>query len=265
MLRLAAFVYGVTVYAFMFLIFLYLFGFLGNFLVPKSINSGPTISLGAAFVINVILIAAFSIPHSVMARPGFKQWWTRIVPNTIERSTYVLIASLLMALMFWQWQPMTQIIWQADAVWAQGVMWGLFVLGIVILFASTFIINHFDLFGLRQVFLNLKQKPYTGLNFKVTYFYKFVRHPLYVGWFLIFWATPTMTLGHLVLAIGMSVYMLIAIRYEERDLEQFHGEAYTNYKQEVPMLIPRLDKVHATIESAQVEEVNTGTRFTPQS
>lgn len=246
--RFIAFIYGVGTYALMFLTFLYLFGFLANVIVPKSIDAGPTASLSMALLINVVLIVVFGIPHSVMARPGFKQWWTRIVPETVERTTYVLVATLLMILLFWQWQPMTQVIWQANAVWAQGILWGLYCLGIVVLFASTFIIDHFDLFGLRQVTLNFMQKPYTNLGFKVTFFYKFVRHPLYVGWLLIFWATPNMTLGHLIFAIGMSAYILIAIRYEERDLEQFHGADYANYKRRVPMLIPQFGKVHETVK-----------------
>lgn len=254
--RFIAFFYGVATYFFMFLTFLYLFGFLANVVVPKSIDSGITNSVGMAFAINFVLIALFGISHSVMARPGFKKWWTRFVPNTVERTTYVLIASLLMMLFFWQWQPITQVIWQANAVWAQAIFWGFFCLGIVVLFASTFIIDHFDLFGLRQVTLNLMQQPYTNQSFKVTFFYKFVRHPLYVGWFLIFWATPTMTLGHLVFAVGMSAYILIAIGYEERDLEQFHGADYTNYKRRVPMLIPQFGKVHETIKARPNEPVH---------
>lgn len=249
MSRLIAFVYGVVTYAIMFLTFLYLFGFLANFLVPKGIDSGSAASLGAALFINLALILLFGVPHSVMARPAFKKRWTQIIPKTVERTTYVLIATLVMILMFWLWQPMPQIIWQVDAVWARTLLWGVFLLGIVVLFASTFIINHFDLFGLRQVTLNLLQKPYSNLGFKVTFFYKFVRHPLYVGWFLIFWATPDMTLGHLVFAIGMSAYILIAIRYEEQDLETFHGQDYVNYKQRVPMLIPSVGKVHETVKA----------------
>jgi protein-S-isoprenylcysteine O-methyltransferase Ste14 len=240
----------------MFLTFLYLFGFLANVVVPKSIDSGIVNSTGIAFAINLLLIALFGISHSVMARPGFKKWWARFVPNTVERTTYVLIASLIMMLFFWQWQPMTQVIWQVNAVWAQGIFWGFFCLGIVVLFASTFIIDHFDLFGLRQVTLNLMQRSYTHKSFKVTFFYKFVRHPLYVGWLLIFWATPTMTLGHLMFAVGMSAYILIAIRYEERDLEQFLGADYANYKSRVPMLIPQLGKVHETVKARPNELIH---------
>jgi protein-S-isoprenylcysteine O-methyltransferase Ste14 len=166
----------------------------------------------------------------------------------------VLASTLLMILLFWQWQPMTQVVWQAQATWANGLSWSLFVLGIAVLFASTFVIDHFDLFGLRQVTLNLKQKPYTNHAFKVTFFYKFVRHPIYVGWFLIFWATPTMTLGHLLTAVGMSTYILIAIGFEERDLVKYHGQTYENYRRRVPMLIPRLGMVHETVKPSPVEQ-----------
>jgi protein-S-isoprenylcysteine O-methyltransferase Ste14 len=254
MARFTAFIYGVATYALMFLTFLYLFAFLADFQVPKTIDSGATLSPLLAALINLALITAFTVPHSFMARPAFKEWWTRFVPKPIERTTYVLVSTLLMILLFWQWQPMPQVIWQFEAAWAQALSWGLFALGIVVLFAATFVIDHFDLFGLRQVTLNLKQKPYTYHPFKVTYFYKFVRHPIYVGWFLIFWATPTMTLGHLLTALGMSSYMLIAIAYEERDLLKFHGEAYANYRRRVPMLIPHVGKVHETVKAQPAEQ-----------
>jgi protein-S-isoprenylcysteine O-methyltransferase Ste14 len=254
MARFAAFIYGVATYALMFLTFLYLFAFLANFQVPKTIDSGAPISPVLAALINLSLIALFAVPHSVMARPAFKQWWTQFIPKPIERTTYVLASTLLMILLFWQWQPMTQVVWQAQTTWANGLSWSLFVLGIVVLFASTFVIDHFDLFGLRQVTLNLKQKPYTNHAFKVTFFYKFVRHPIYVGWFLIFWATPTMTLGHLLTAVGMSTYILIAIGFEERDLVKYHGKTYENYRRRVPMLIPRLGTVHETVKPCPVEQ-----------
>jgi len=260
MSRFIAFIYGVLCYALMFLTFLYLFGFLANLIVPKGLDDGPATSLGMAFVINVVLIALWGAPHSIMARPGFKHWWTRIIPKSVERSTYVLVSSLLMILLFWQWQPMTQVIWQAGATWSEGILWALYCFGIVLLFASTFVIDHFDLFGLRQITLNLMQKPYTHPGFKVTFFYKFVRHPLYVGWFLIFWATPNMTLGHLMFAIGMSAYILIAVRYEERDLVRFLGENYTNYQRRVPMFVPRPGKVHETVKAGTAGEVRTSMR-----
>ena len=248
MKRITAFIYGTASYLAMFISLLYLFGFLASVGVPKGINDGQATPLVLAFVINTGLILLFGLQHSVMARPAFKQWWTRYVPKTVERSTYVLLSAGIFYLLFWQWRPMPGVIWNLESSAAQITMWTLYVLGIALLFASTFVINHFDLFGLRQVWLNLTNKPYTYLKFKVTWFYKFVRHPLYVGWFMIFWATPLMTLGHLLLAIGMSAYILIAIRYEERDLETFHGEAYRQYRKKVPMLIPRPGKVHATVK-----------------
>ncbi len=246
--RIAAFIYGVATYLLMFVTFLYLFAFLANIGVPKGVDDGAAMPFALALIINIGLIVLFGVQHSVMARPGFKKWWTRIVPKPIERSTYVLISTLLFILLFWVWQPMTAVIWNVEAPWAQAAVWGVFALGIVLLFASTFMINHFDLFGLRQIWLNLTKKPYTYLKFKVTFFYKFVRHPLYVGWFMIFWATPQMTVGHLLLAIGMSAYILIAIRYEERDLVKFLGETYREYQRKVPMLIPSPGKVHDTVK-----------------
>jgi protein-S-isoprenylcysteine O-methyltransferase Ste14 len=246
--RIIALFYGIFTYAIMFLTFLYLFAFLANFLVPKTVDSGEPGPWITALLMNIALILLFGLPHSVMARPAFKDWWTKFVPRSVERSTYVLVATGSTILLFWLWRPMTTVIWQVGSSAGQVLLWGLFVLGIFVLFASTFIIDHFDLFGLRQVFLNLRQKPYTHHSFSVTFFYKFVRHPLYVGWLLIFWSTPLMTLGHLVFALGMSAYILIAIRYEERDLEQFHGRAYTDYKAKVPMLVPHIGKTHETIK-----------------
>ena len=246
--RITAFIYGTASYLLMFVTFLYLFAFLANMWVPKGVNDGVAAPFVLALLINIGLIVLFGVQHSVMARPSFKKWWTRIVPKSVERSTYVLISTVLFILLFWAWQPMTAVIWNIETPWAQAAVWSVFVLGIILLFASTFVINHFDLFGLRQIWLNLTEKPYTYLKFKVTFFYKFVRHPLYVGWFMIFWATPHMTVGHLLLAIGMSAYILIAIRYEERDLVKFHGETYREYQRKVPMLIPSPGKVHDTVK-----------------
>jgi len=248
MARISAFIYGVVVYAAMFLSFLYLFAFLADVLVPKTVDTGAATPFALALVINLGLIVLFGVQHSVMARPEFKAWWTQFVPKPVERTSYVLISTLLFVLLFWQWRPMGVDVWNVQAAWAQSVIWGTYLFGIVLLFASTFVINHFDLFGLRQIFLNLRNQPYTYLPFKVTFFYRFVRHPLYVGWFLIFWATPHMTVGHLLLAIGMSAYILIAIRYEERDLVRFHGEAYRTYQRKVPMLIPSPGRSHATVK-----------------
>ncbi len=244
------FLYGVACYAIFFLTFLYLIGFLSILLVPRRIDVGPAAATLTALTINIALIALWGIQHTVMARPGFKEKWTKIVPKSVERSTYVLISSLILILLYWQWRPMTgQVIWEAEAARAQYLAWAVFFGGFGIVLLSTFIIDHFDLFGLRQVWLNLRQKEYTDPGFKVTFFYKFVRHPLYVGWMMAFWGTPRMTLGHLMLAVGMTAYILIAIRYEERDLVQILGDDYAQYREKVPMLIPRFSKGHETVKS----------------
>jgi protein-S-isoprenylcysteine O-methyltransferase Ste14 len=245
-----AFLYGVVCYGIFFLTFLYLVGFLGNLLVPRSIDVGPVASISTAFLINFALIALFGIQHTVMARPGFKEKWTKIVPESVERSTYVLITSLILILLYWQWRPMTGVIWDAEAIWLQNVLWAVFFGGFGLVLLSTFVIDHFDLFGLRQVWLNLRQKAYTHPGFKVTFFYKFVRHPLYVGWIMAFWGTPRMTVGHLLLAAGMTTYILIAIRYEERDLVEILGDDYAQYRKKVPMLIPKFGKGHDTVKGA---------------
>lgn len=249
MMRSIAFLYGILVYGVFFLTFLYLIGFVGNLLVPKSIDAGSVTATGTALVVNILLIALFGVQHSVMARPGFKKWWTRIVPAPIERSTYVLLASAVLILLFWQWRPMGQTIWDLQALWAQYLMWAIFAAGFLLVLLSTFVIDHFDLFGLRQVTLNLRQKPYTHGSFTVRFFYRFVRHPLYTGFIMAFWATPTMTLGHLLFAAGMTGYILIAIRYEERDLATFHGDAYAAYRAKVPMLMPRFGRTHASVKA----------------
>ncbi len=242
-----AFLYGVVCYGIFFLTFLYLIGFLGNLLVPKSIDVGPVVATSTAFLINFALIALFGIQHSVMARPEFKERWTKIVPKSIERSTYVLIGSALLILLYWQWRPMVGVIWEAEAVWAQYILWAVFFGGFLLVLLSSFVIDHFDLFGLRQVWFNLRQQSYTQSGFKVTFFYKFVRHPLYVGWIMSFWGTPRMTTGHLLFALGMTAYILIAIRYEERDLVKFLGDDYARYREKVPMLVPRFGKGHDTV------------------
>jgi protein-S-isoprenylcysteine O-methyltransferase Ste14 len=249
MTRFIAFVYGIICYSIFFATFLYLIGFVGNLFVPVSIDSGASSATGVALLINIGLIALFGLQHSIMARRGFKAWWTKLVPKSVERSTYVLLTSLILILLYWQWRPMGQVIWQVDAVWLQTALWGIFFAGFGLVLLSTFIIDHFDLFGLRQVTLNLLQKEYTDPQFMVTFFYKIIRHPLYFGFFLVFWGTPTMTLGHLVFAIGMSAYILIGVRYEERDLVQLLGEDYAKYRELVPMFIPRPGKVHDTVKS----------------
>ncbi len=236
-MRKAFFVYGVLCHAMFLVVYLYLIGFLANFFVWKSIDSGSAGPVGTALLINVVLLAVFGIPHSVMARPTFKRWWTTIVPTPIERSTYVLVSNLLVILLFWQWQPMTGVIWEVEASGARTILWAIFGFGWLLVVFSSLLINHFDLFGTRQVWLHLRGREYEPPRFGVPLLYNVVRHPLYVGWLLAFWVTPTMTAGHLVFAVGTTLYILIAIRFEERNLAEFHAE-YGDYRHRVPMLIP---------------------------
>lgn len=233
--------FGVIAYLIFFATFLYLIAFVGNLPeVPRTVDRGPPSALLPALVTDLALIALFGLQHSVMARQGFKRAWTRLVPEPIERSTYVLFASLALIILFALWRPLPQTVWSVENDLASALLWGLFALGWLIVLLSTFLISHFELFGLRQVYLHLRGgKPATP-QFRQPFFYKVVRHPLYSGFFLAFWATPQMTLGHLVLAAGMSAYMLVAIRYEERDLVGLFGDDYEHYRRNVGMLTPRM-------------------------
>jgi protein-S-isoprenylcysteine O-methyltransferase Ste14 len=231
------FVYGIVCYAIFFGTFLYAIGFVGNLWVPKSMDSARLGSLGEALLTNLALLGLFAVQHSVMARPAFKRWWTRIIPEAAERSTYTLLSSLALIAMFAFWQPIGGLVWNVTSPLGQAVLYGMFAFGWLLVLVSTFLINHFDLFGLRQVWLHLLGKPYTRLPFKTPALYRYVRHPLYVGWFFAFWATPTMTATHLVFAIATTAYILIAIQFEERDLLVAHAE-YSDYRKRVPMLIP---------------------------
>ncbi len=238
MKRIVAFVYGVVCYGVFFATLLYAIGFLGNFGVPKSIDSGLEGSAAAALGIDGALLALFALQHSIMARPWFKRAWTRIVAEPVERSTYVLFSSVAMLLMFWQWRPIGGIIWKIDGGIGETIMLGLYIAGLLIVLLSTFLINHFDLFGLRQVYLYLLGRSYTHLEFRTPFFYRYVRHPLYVGWLLTFWAAPVMTVAHLFFAVMTTAYILVAIRFEEADLLTVHGEKYRQYRKQVPMLVP---------------------------
>jgi methanethiol S-methyltransferase len=240
MRRIAAFLYGLTSYVVFFGTFLYAMGFVGNIIVPKSIDSTPESPLGQALLINLGLLSLFALQHSIMARPAFKRWWTRFVPQPVERSTYVLFAGLALLLLFWQWQPMGGTIWQVDSAIGQGILFALCAFGWLLVLVATFLINHFDLFGLRQVYLYLRGREYTQLTFGTPGPYRYVRHPLYVGFLLAFWATPTMTVAHAVFALLTTAYILVAIQLEERDLLTAHGKNYAAYRQRVPMLIPRM-------------------------
>ncbi len=240
--RIAVFVYGCATYAMFLGVFLYAVGFIGNVGVPKSIDSARTGSVAEALVVNILLLTVFAVQHSVMARPAFKRWWTRIVPAPAERSTYVLFTNLALMLLFWQWRPLGGVVWNIESPSGRAIMWGLYAFGWGLVLVTTFLINHFDLFGLRQVWLYLRGKPYTHLRFVTPGPYRLVRHPLYVGWFFAFWATPTMTAAHLVFALMTTAYMLVAIQFEERDLINYHGRAYREYRRRVPMLIPGLKR-----------------------
>ncbi|HTS63033.1 MAG TPA: isoprenylcysteine carboxylmethyltransferase family protein [Candidatus Acidoferrales bacterium] len=236
--RVTAFLYGVFCYLVFFATFLYAVAFLGDFGAIKSIDSGTETPLGEALAINAALLGLFAVQHSVMARPWFKRVWTRIVPPAVERSTYVLFSSLAMILLFWQWRPMGLSVWSVEDAAVRAVIWGVYAFGWLLLLAATFLINHFDLFGLRQVYLHLLGRPYTGLEFRTPGLYRYVRHPIYVGWLCIFWATPQMTAAHLVFAIATTGYILMAIRWEERDLISMHGDRYRLYREQVPGLVP---------------------------
>jgi protein-S-isoprenylcysteine O-methyltransferase Ste14 len=230
--------YGAASYLIFALSFLYAICFVGNFVVPRTIDNGLPAPLGEAIVVNVVLLSLFAVPHSVMARPGFKRWWTRFVPPAIERSTYVLQSSLLLVLLFWQWRTMPTVIWDVHVPVARYVLWALFWFGWALVFASTFMINHFDLFGLRQVYLAWRGKPYSDIAFRTTMAYRLVRHPLLLGFVIAFWAIPTMTAGHLLFAAVWTVYILIAIQFEERDTAAALGDQYRTYREQVPMLVP---------------------------
>ncbi len=238
--RIAALTYGVACYGVFFATLLYAIGFLGNFGVPKSIDSGPDGSMLAALLIDGSLLTIFALQHSIMARPLFKRAWTRLVPEPVERSTYVLFSSLALLLLFWLWQPIGGVVWSVAPGPGAIAIYALYAAGLSIVLISTFLINHFDLFGLRQVYLYFRGREYTHLQFRTPFFYRYVRHPLYVGWLLTFWSAPVMTIAHFFFAAMTTAYILVAIRFEENDLVAAHGQKYRQYKERVPMLIPAL-------------------------
>jgi methanethiol S-methyltransferase len=238
MVGTGAFLYGALSYVVFLGSFLYAIGFVGNFVVPKAIDTGPEGPAGQALLVDLVLLGLFAVPHSVMARPGFKRWWTRIVPQSVERSTYVLISSLLLLLLFWKWQPITGMVWTVENRAGVVALDALYGLGWALVLYSSFAIDHFDLFGLRQVWHRLRRVECVPVPFVQPMLYKVVRHPLLLGFLIAFWFTPTMTQGHLLFSVTTTAYVLVGILFEERDLMAAHGETYARYRREVRMLLP---------------------------
>jgi len=236
--RISVFLYGVASYAAFFATFLYAIGFIGNFVVPVTMDGAPTMSSGKALIVDILLLGMFALQHSLMARPFFKRWLTRFIPESAERSTYVLLSSLALIALFVFWQPLGGVVWDVKDPAARGVLYGFFAFGWLLVLVSTFLINHFDLFGLRQVWLQLLGEPYTALRFGTPGPYRLVRHPLYLGWLFCFWATPTMTGTHLLFTVLTTAYIFVAIQFEERDLVDSLGEDYRLYRERVPMILP---------------------------
>jgi protein-S-isoprenylcysteine O-methyltransferase Ste14 len=252
MKRLGIFVYGLASYVVFFATFLYAIGFVGNIGVPKSIDSPPAMPLVSALLIDLALLTVFALQHSIMARPAFKRWWTRIIPESAERSTYTLLSSVALIVLFTYWQPIGGEVWTVTSSIGQALLYAGFAFGWGLVLVSTFLINHFDLFGLRQVWLQLLGKPYRLLPFKTPALYRYVRHPLYVGWFFAFWCTPTMTMTHLVFAMVTTAYIVVATQFEERDLSAVHPE-YAEYRRRVPMFVPFLKSKRTVVAQPTVQ------------
>jgi methanethiol S-methyltransferase len=250
--RTVILLFGIVSYAVFFATFLYAIGFVGNLWVPKTIDSAQTGSLAGALAVDLGLLSLFAIQHSVMARPAFKRWWTRRIPESAERSAYTLLSSLALITLFVYWRPLGGVVWTVESPSARATLFAAYAFGWGLLLLSTFLIDHLDLFGLRQVWLQWIRKPYTSLAFRTPWLYRQVRHPLYVGWLFIFWSTPVMTVTHLVFAAATTAYILIAIQFEERDLLAAHAE-YEIYRRRVPMLMPRLSFKRRTVEGFRID------------
>ena len=242
--------YGVLSYMVFFVTFLYAIGFIGNLVVPKSLDSGPTDPFMKAFAIDLGLLALFAVQHSVMARPGFKRMIAKVIPEGTERSTYVLASSVALIVMFWQWRPLGGVVWDVHHPVARALLFAGFAFGWTLVLVTTFVINHFDLFGLRQSWRAFRGQPQAGLRFVTPALYRVVRHPLYVGWFFAFWSTPSMTVTHLLFAVMTTAYILVAIQLEERDLMKAHPE-YAEYRRRVPMLVPRWSQRRTSAKPVQ--------------
>lgn len=251
MKRVVFFLYGVICYLVFFVSFIYAIGFVGNILVPKSVDSGFQGGTGYFWLVNILLLSLFAIQHSVMARQGFKKIWTRIVPKPIERSTFVLFSSVVLILLFYFWRPDTDVVWNAQNSFLGSLLTGLYFVGWATVLFGSFLINHFNLFGLQQVYFSLKNKEQEPPKFVKPFFYKIVRHPLMLGFIIAFWAAPLMTVGHLLFAFASTGYILVAIQLEERDLVRFHGNDYIKYQHEVSQIIPMLPKKAAELGTAQ--------------
>jgi protein-S-isoprenylcysteine O-methyltransferase Ste14 len=249
MSRVLFLVYGLVAYLLFFAAIVYGIGFVGDLpWVPKGIDDGRASTLSKAVTVNVFLLLLFAVQHNVMARPWFKEWWTRYVPRPIERSTYVALASLILMLLYWQWRPIPDRVWLVDSSWGRGVLWALYFAGWGIVFFSSFVIDHFELFGLKQVWRHLRGEPLVTAPFSERSLYRWVRHPLMLGFIIAFWSAPTMSMGRLLFAAVTTIWILIAIRIEERDLARFLGEPYRDYRARTPMLVPLLGggKGHST-------------------
>lgn len=241
MRRFLSFVYGLVNYAVFLGVFLYAIAFVGDFLVPKTIDTGgPTGAFWPSLLINAGLLGLFAVQHSGMARRGFKKWWTKIVPWAIERSTYVLFTNAVLLLLYWQWRPMPEIVWSVDATWGVWALWGLFGLGWGLVLIATFMISHAHLFGVKQVYEHMKGDELSHPDFQTPGLYRYVRHPLLLGFLIAFWATPEMTVGHLVFALATTGYTFVGMYLEERDLLARFGETYRAYRERVPMIVPQL-------------------------